>query len=102
MGPYNMEAIYNHRKNPLSGYVVPHKDVTLDPMVSWEMQDDGGVAPTINLHWTPEDEELTREISRQEDLGNMEKAQELMDELNKKNRENGIDIEYYSPLKNDN
>ncbi|KAF8952749.1 hypothetical protein BGZ52_004112 [Haplosporangium bisporale] len=97
MGPYNMEAIYNHRKNRHSGYMAPYRNGTRDPMASWVMHDDGGVAPKTNLSWTPEDDELTREISRQQDLGNMKKAQELMDELNKKNRENGIDVEYYSP-----
>lgn len=99
MGPYNMEAINNHRKSRHSGYMTPYRDGIRDPMASWAMHDDGGVAPKTNQNWTPKDKELTREISRQEDLGNMENAQELMDELNMKNRENGIDVEYYSPDK---
>ncbi|KAF9392611.1 hypothetical protein CPB97_000064 [Podila verticillata] len=98
MGPYNMEAINNHRKSRHSGYMTPYRDGIRDPMASWAMHDDGGVAPKTNQNWTPKDKELTREISRQEDLGNMENAQELMDELNMKNRENGIDDQYPNPF----
>ncbi|KAF9280116.1 hypothetical protein BGZ74_002668 [Mortierella antarctica] len=102
-GPYDMESIYSHRKTPYSGYMPSHHNRTWDPMDSWVMHDeDAGVtAPRSIMNWTPEDEELTREITRQEELGNKEKARELMTELNKQNREKGIDFEYYTPGEDD-
>lgn len=98
-----MESIYSHRKTPYSGYMPSHHNRTWDPMDSWVMHDeDAGVtAPRSIMNWTPEDEELTREITRQEELGNKEKARELMTELNKQNREKGIDFEYYMPGEDD-
>lgn len=90
-------------------------------MDSWVMHDaDDGVTAPQSVHWTPEDDELMRqiarenvqmlefareqeddeqmrEIEREQELGNVEKVQKLMDELNKQNREKGIDVEYYTP-----
>ncbi|KAG0328375.1 hypothetical protein BG000_000516 [Podila horticola] len=125
MGPYNMESIYNHRQNRHSGYMAPRFNRTWDPMDSWVMHDtDDGVTAPQSVHWTPEDDELMRqiaredmqmlesarepeddeqmrEIEREQELGNVEKAQRLMDELNKQNREKGIDVEYYTPGEGD-
>ncbi|KAG0040904.1 hypothetical protein BGZ82_006777 [Podila clonocystis] len=97
MGPYNMEAIYNHRKNRHSGYTAPSINKTWDSKDSWVMHDDdaGVTGPRPDLSWTPEDDELMREIDREKELGNMEMAQKLVDELNKHNREKGIDVEYH-------